>query len=79
MLLVTLSLSPVNILVATPYSFNACIALAVVSFGGSRKARYPIRTISHSSFTPKAPTGEGFVFCATAITLIPSSLKLSTV
>ncbi|MPM21685.1 hypothetical protein SDC9_68130 [bioreactor metagenome] len=76
---VTRSLSPVRIFTATPCSFSALIAAAVVSFGGSRKARYPISTMSASSVTENAPTGDGLVFCATAITRIPSSLRRSTV
>ena len=59
---VTRSLSPVRILTPTPYSANAFIAISVDSFGGSRNAKYPINTISFSSFTENAPTGEGLVF-----------------
>ena len=78
-LFVTLSLSPVRTLVLTPYSFKAEIAFAVVGLGGSRKAKYPISTISISSLTPKLSTGEGFVFWARAITRSPSLFNLSTV
>ena len=76
---VTLSLSPVKIFVVTPCAFNARIASAVDSFGGSRNARYPISTISHSSFIPNAPTGEGLLFCAMASTRNPLSFSSSTV
>ena len=76
---VTFSLSPVKILVAIPYSFKARIAYAVDSFGGSKKARYPSNTISHSSFTPKVPTGDGLLFCAIPRTLNPLSFNSSTV
>ena len=55
------------------------MASAVDSLGGSRNARYPRSTISHSSFTPKAPTGEGLLFCAMARTRNPLSLSPSTV
>ena len=79
MVRVTLSLSPVKIFVVTPCACNARMASAVDSFGGSKKARYPISTISHSSFTPKAPTGEGLLFCAIASTRKPFSFSSSTV
>ena len=79
MVRVTLSLSPVKILVVTPCSFNARIAFAVDSFGGSRNAKYPISTMSHSSLTPKTPTGEGSLFCAMANTRKPLSFRPSTV
>ena len=76
---VTLSLSPVKIFVVTPWAFKALIASAVDSFGGSRNARYPISTISHSSVTPNAPAGDGLLFCAIASTRNPFSLRSSTV
>ena len=79
MVRVTLSLSPVRILVVTPWSFSARMASAVDSLGGSRKARYPSSTISRSSFTPKASTGEGLLFWAMASTRKPLSLSSSTV
>lgn len=50
-------------LLLRPCAFNARIAFAVDSFGGSRNARYPISTISHSSFILNAPTGEGCFLC----------------
>ena len=59
---VTLSLSPVRIFVVTPYSDNDLIAAAAESLGGSRNARYHMRTISVSSFTEKESAGEGLVF-----------------
>ncbi len=79
MVRVTLSLSPVKIFVVTPCACNARMASAVDSFGGSKKARYPISTISHSSFTPKDSTGEGLLFCAIASTRKPFSFSSSTV
>ena len=79
MVRVTLSLSPVRIFVVTPCAFNARIASEVDSFGGSRNARYPISTISLSSFTPNAPAGEGLLFCAMASTRKPLSFSPPTV
>ena len=46
---------------------------------GSRNARYPIRTISHSSLTLYVSAAGSARFCAMAITRIPSSFKSATV
>ena len=50
---VTPSLSPVKTFTDTPFSLRALIADNVDSFGGSKKARYPIKTILDSSATEK--------------------------
>ena len=76
--LVTFSLSPVKIFVATPCSFNAFIAGAVDSFAGSRKAKYPIKTISFSSLTVHFCTKSWSVFWLTPKTRKPFSLSCST-
>ena len=76
---VTASLSPVSTLTATPYSFSAATAAAAESFGGSRKARYPMSTMSDSSATENAPATIGFVLWATAMTRSPASLYRRTV
>ena len=68
---VTFSLSPVRIFTGTPYACNAWIAALVVALGGSSSARKPRSTMPCSSATENCPTGEGFVFCATAITRMP--------
>ena len=47
------------------------------ALGGSRKAKNPISTISHSSAAENCPTGAGLLFCATAITRIPSAFSRS--
>ena len=68
---VTPSLSPVKTFTDTPFSLRALIADNVDFFGGSKKARYPIKTILASSATEKTPSTEGLVLCETAITRIP--------
>ena len=76
---VTRSLSPVRIFVVTPCSFRARSASAVDFFGGSRKARYPINTISPSSRTLYVSTVGRASFWAIAMTRMPFSFKESTV
>src|ERR1035438_615185 len=74
---VTRSLSPVNTLTVTPCCRKASIALDAVSLGGSRNARYPVRTRSHSSALEKVGWLPSFLV-ATASTRKPSSLNSST-
>ena len=76
---VTFSLSPVKIFVETPCSFNALIASAADFLAGSRKAKYPINTMSHSSCTPNVLVGEGLFFFAIARTRKPLLFRPSTV
>ena len=77
MVFVTFSLSPVRIFVLTPCSFNAFIAPAADSFGGSKNARYPISIISHSSSTLQLCFSTSFL--AMASTRNPFTLRSSTV
>jgi tRNA(Ile)-lysidine synthetase-like protein len=67
----TISLSPDNILTATPCAYNCSMASAAEGFGGSRKARYPISTISFSSSMAKLQSFSIKLFWETANTLIP--------
>ena len=53
------------------------MAAGAVCLGGSRKAKKPISTISHSSAAENWPTGAGLLFWATAITRIPWAFSLS--
>ena len=71
----TRSLSPVRTLTATPLASRVATAPAALALGGSRKAKKPISTMSHSSAMPNSPTQRGLVFCATAITRRPSALS----
>ena len=67
----TVSLSPDNILTATPCIYNCSMASAAEGLGGSRKARYPINTISFSSSMAKLQSFSMKLFWETANTLIP--------
>ena len=67
----TTSLSPDRIFTATPCAYNCSMASAAEGFGGSRKARYPISTISFSSSMAKLQSFSIKLFWETANTLIP--------
>jgi hypothetical protein len=73
----TVALSPVRTFTATPFSWRRRMASAAESFGGSRKATKPQKTISASSatVTPRWRGGSGFM--ATATTRRPSLLRES--
>ena len=57
--------------ISTPCTYNCSIASVAEGLGGSRKARYPINTISFSSSMAKLQSFSMKLFWETANTLIP--------